>query len=101
MSWISQVYINVFKGGGLGFKKTARNCGTVWSSNSKVALPGFGKRRGQISECRETETDRKGLVLSREMQPGQHDPTECEWRNNTQRTHLASASVVHPNVQME
>lgn len=49
MSWSTHVYISVFKGGGLGFKKTARNDGTVWSINSKVALPGFGKNRGQLS----------------------------------------------------
>lgn len=59
MSWISQVYISVFKGGGLGFKKTARSGDTAWSINSKAALPGFGKRRGQLSEFRETETDRQ------------------------------------------
>lgn len=37
------------------------------------------KRRGQYQNAER----QKVLVLSRGMQPGHHDVTDCEWRNNT------------------
>ena len=45
---------------------------------------GLEREEGSYQNAeRQRQTDRKVLVLSRGLQPGQHDPMEYEWRNDT------------------